>query len=611
MSSEALDLALSGAARSFRPPPVLAYSDWVAQSFYIESAGAIRRFKLWKFQKQIADVMGDRAHTRVTVVKPVQVGYTTLLAACIGADAANDPTSVIVYVPTDEDARKIMVDDIDPGFRNSPALQAEMRVGRYDGRNTLVVRAFTGGGTLKVLGTNSARNMRSHRARKLYLDEVDAMVVTKEGDPVELAENRTNSFPDRKIVVGSTPVGEGESFVWKRYEQSDQRIFEVPCKFCGVFFEMLWKHVEWPKGKPREAVVVCPHCANAIDHRFKVEMIEAGDWHRTKPDVEDHAGFKMNALISLQPTATWGALAEKFEEAKKSGPSGLQPFRNTVEGLPWSTTIDQVNEHHLMARAAAFGLRWDEERQRWDVRIPVQVLYITVGVDVQPDRLEVVLVGWSRDQRWFLGHEILRGDTGGESLLWNDLDAMLLTRWRHPLGGDIGVEATAIDSGDGNRTQAVYDFCGPRTPRRIIPIKGDEGPRPFIKATTSKRARRAGARLHIVGVDGIKMDLITSTQIDPGEQGALQFADVLSNEFFIQFTSERRKVDIRNGRAVTKFVRIGNRQAEALDGSCYAIAVRNICRFDFDRRETELAVPDAPKPDPNAALRAALGRKKW
>lgn len=611
MSTEALKAALLGAARGFRPPPVLVSSDWIAGNFYIDSAGTLRRFKLWKFQREIADVMGDRVHTRVTIVKPIQVGYTTLLAASIGADAANDPTSVIVYVPTDEDARKIMVEDIDPGFRNSPALQAEMRLGRFDGRNTLTVRSFTGGGTLKVLGTNAPRNMRSHRARKIYWDEVDGMVVTKEGDPVTLGENRAASFPDQKFIRGSTPVGEGESFIWKGYQESDQRIFEVPCTKCGVYFEMLWAHVDWPKDKPREAVVVCPHCAGTNEHRFKAEMVENGEWKRTKPEVPEHAGFKMNALISLQPTAGWGTLAEKFVAAKAAGPSGLQPFRNTVEGLPWSTTLDQINEHHLMARAGNFGLKWDEEAQRWDVRIPALVLYITVGVDVQPDRLEIVLLGWSRDQRWFLGHEVLRGDTGAESLLWNELDAILLTKWKHPLGGQIGIEATAIDSGDGNRTQAVYDFCGPRTPRKVVAIKGDEGPRPYIKATTSKRARRAGARLHIVGVDGIKMDLITSTQTEPGDPGALQFADVLPHEFFVQFTSERRKVEIKNGRVTTKFVRIGNRQAEALDGSCYAIAVRNICRFDFDRREAELSAPDAPRPDPNAALREALGRKKW
>lgn len=611
MSTEALAAALSGVAKGFRPPPVMSYSDWVTRNFYVESAGALKRMRLWKFQREIIDVMGDRKHTRVTIVKPVQVGYTTLLAACIGADAANDPTSVIVYVPTDEDARKIMVEDIDPGFQNSPALQAEMRVGRFNGRNTLVIRSFTGGGTLKVLGTNAPRNMRSHRARKIYWDEVDGMVLTKEGDPLKLGENRANSFPDRKFIRGSTPVGEGESIIWKGYEQSDQRVFEVPCTKCGVFFEMLWHHVEWPKDKPEEAVVVCPHCACSNDHRFKVEMVENGDWRRTKPEVCDHAGFKMNQLISRQPSAAWGLLAREYVEAKAAGPSGMQPFRNTVEGLPWSTTLDQINEHHLMARAGPFGLAWSEAAQRWDARIPAEVLYITVGVDVQPDRLEVLFLGWSRDQRWFLGHEILRGDTGGESTLWDELDALLLTRWRHPLGGQIGIEAVAIDSGDGNRTQAVYDFCGPRTPRRIIPIKGDEGPRPYIKATTSKRARSAGARLHIVGVDGIKMDLIASTQTEPGHPGALQFADVLTSEWFVQFTSERRKVEIKNGRAVTKFTRIGNRQAEALDSSCYAIAVRNICRFDFDRREEELRAPDAPKPNAVDAIKAALKGKKW
>ena len=45
------------------------------------------------------------------------------------------------------------------------------------------------------------------------MDEVDAIAMTAEGSPILLAEKRTLSFADRKIVIGSTPTFEETSHV--------------------------------------------------------------------------------------------------------------------------------------------------------------------------------------------------------------------------------------------------------------------------------------------------------------------------------------------------------------------------------------------------------------
>lgn len=608
MMSHPLLEALRAAAKAVRPPPVLRLSEWAQENVRLPTEGnaVSGRYRPWKYQRVILDAIGDPLIERVTMIKATRTGFTRMLVAALAADAANDPCPVILLMPTDDDARGIMVDEIDPTFGESPALAGLMPNGKFDSRNRLTQRRFGGGGSLKVLAARSPRNLRRHTARKLYCDEVDGYEITKEGDPINLGIKRTESYPDRKIVLGSTPTEEDISIIQGAYAESDQRIFEVPCPHCGSMFEILWEHVEWPAEAPDQAYVRCPSCAAEIDERYKPQMVDAGDFRATHPEVKDHAGFRVNALISLQPQARWGVLAKEYVAAKRKGPAGLQVFYNTVLALPWSTALDAVDASTLQARAEPeWGLRWDEAESQWDARLPPEVLYITAGVDVQPDRLEVVFWGWSDSQRWALGHEVIRGATNLETT-WAELDAMLATVWHHPLGGEIGIEAAAIDSGDGNRTQQVYDFCGPRTLRKIVPIKGRDGAIPVIKSMKSKRSRRSGATAYIVGVDQVKTDLLTSLSIQRGEIGALRFSGVLSAEWFDQFTSERRVSKPVAGRMKVTFQRIGYRAAEALDASVYAVAVRSLCRFNYEARRAELT--RGPPPGPAAGLRSNVRR---
>jgi len=105
-------------------------------------------------------------------------------------------------------------------------------------RNTLLSRRFPGG-SLKIVAAKAPRNLRRHTARVLIVDEADAMEAGVEGNPIRLGERRTLSFPNRKIIVGSTPIFEDVSPVIRAYAASDARVFEVPCASCGTFVEIM------------------------------------------------------------------------------------------------------------------------------------------------------------------------------------------------------------------------------------------------------------------------------------------------------------------------------------------------------------------------------------
>ncbi|HEY2228839.1 MAG TPA: phage terminase large subunit family protein [Xanthobacteraceae bacterium] len=194
--------------------------------------------RLWNFQRDIANSIGDASVERVSVLKSARVGCSSLLASVIAYHESADPCAILLLMPTESDARGVMVDDIETLFDASPSLQGLLKSPSRQPteRSTILSRQFPAG-SLKVIASHAPRNLRRHSARVLLLDEVDAMEVTHEGDPVALAERRTMSFRDRKICAGSTPTEESTSAILRLYQASDMRIFEVCCPSCGGFAE--------------------------------------------------------------------------------------------------------------------------------------------------------------------------------------------------------------------------------------------------------------------------------------------------------------------------------------------------------------------------------------
>jgi phage terminase large subunit GpA-like protein len=570
---------------TLRPPKKLSLSEWAEANFVLASGSSARpgRFRLWEFQKQILDVIGDSSTERIIVQKSTRVGLTKSLVAAICATAATDPCSIILLLPTDDDARGISVDEIEPAFDQSPALKGLLGTGRTDGRNTLTVKTLAGGGSLKILAARSPRNLRRHDAKKLFVDEADGCEVTSEGDPISLATKRTMAHPDRKICIGSTPTMEATSVIHRLYLESDQRIFEIPCVHCGAFFELLWPHLVWPSDDPTNVAAACPHCGALIDEHHKTSMVAAGRWRATQPHVIGVAGFRINALISPLANARWPKLVDEFLRAKRSGPAELMVHVNTIEGRVWTESIDIVEPEGLQARVEPFGLAKRGE-------FPKDVLVVCAGVDTQPDRFEVVLWGWSETQAFALGHFVVWGSPN-DVTTQNELDALLRTQWTHPNGWLIGIEAVAIDSAGAN-TSSVYNFVEPRFYKKVYAIIGRGGPRRIWEFSKRKEHR---TRLAVVGIDQVKTDLFQRLPLPAfNEQkqptpGAVRFSHDLGEEFFDQIVGERRVVKYVRNRAVVEFRgRKAGQRVEVLDATVYCWAVRSTLRINFKERAARI-----------------------
>ena len=564
------------------PPPRLALSEWIEGHLHLpeDVSSMPGRVRLWPYQHGIADAIGNPEVERVTVVKPVRVGFTSLLTGALASFVANDPSPVLVLLPTAADCRDYMVSDIEPIFAATPTVTSLLAADMGDeDRNTLLSRRFPGG-TLKIVAAKAPRNLRRHNVRILMIDEADAMETGAEGSPIKLAERRTLSFSNRKIILGSTPILEETSHVLRAYADSDQRVFEVPCASCGAFHEINWQHIEWEEGRPETAAYRCPSCQDLIEERYKPGMVEQGRWRAMRPEVKGHAGFRLNALVSGLSNASWGKLAAEFVVAKDD-PAQLQTFVNTLLAQGWRETTDDLDETALQSRCEPFDLN----------RIPPEVLALTAGVDVQDDRLEITVAGWGREQDMLiLGHQIIWGSPDDDGT-WRQLEDLLQQRFKHPHGGSLKIDAAAVDSGDGDWTDRVYGYCFPRLARRVMAIKGVHGSRPVLQMSQGKVK---GGRLFLVGVDGVKTLLMS--RLARGQ--SIRFSESLEPVWFEQLASERKVLRYSRGQPVRRFERKPGARAEALDCVVYAYAARQGVAINFDSREDEvrghLAVSAAP-----------------
>jgi len=297
--------------------------------------------------------------------------------------------------------------------------------------------------------------------------------------------------------------------------------------------------------------------------------VREGEWRPQVPEVTNHHGYKLNALVSLLPHTGWTALARNYVAAKRGGPSMMQVFVNQTLANTWRVALNKLDAETLRQRVEDFGL----------AKIPPWCLMLTVGADIQDDRIEASVVGWGIGcSPTVLGHAIINGSTVDDDT-WQRFDKWLKRKYKHPNGWHMKIDAAAIDSGGGaGRTQKVYDFCGNKYHRGIFAIKGSAGPRPMWKR--SEKVKRY-SRLYIVGHDQVKTEVMERLSLSPtkpdGEPNPLGFrySDDLDLDWFEGVTAEIRRVRYVHNRAIIEFVpkRSGIRN-EPLDCVCYAWAVR-------------------------------------
>ncbi len=516
------------------------------------------------------DSITDPAIEQITVMKSARVGFTKILNHTIGYYIHQDPCSIMVVQPTIEDADGYSKEEIAPMIRDTPVLSGIVSDAKAkDGSNTILTKLYPGG-TLGLVGANSARGFRRVSRRIVLFDEVDGYPPSAgtEGDQIKLGMRRTEYFWNRKIVAGSTPLIKEASRIERLWEASDQRRYFVPCPVCGEFQYLKWANMKWPDGDADLTYYECERNKCVIPHAKKIEMVSRGEWRATAPGNGKHAGFHIWAAYSFSPNATWSTLAHEFIESKNDAES-LKTFVNTVLGELW--------EEEYSAKVGADSLRSRAEMYDPTV-LPEKVLILTAGIDVQDNRLAISIYGWGRDEEsWMISHSEIFGDPGRPEI-WKQLDSVIFQPHRHESGTDMKISISAIDSG-GHFTHEVYQYCRERKHQGVIAVKGQsQKGKPAIGKPTKQdvnfrgQSLKSGVDLYPIGADTIKSVIYGRLKHNVPGQGYMHFHAGLDEEFFKQLTSEKQITRYLKGFPIREWIKKAGARNEALDCVVYAYA---------------------------------------
>jgi len=578
LGAENFKAATRRATSLFAPPPDITVSEWARRNRVLPKGTTSRpgAFRPEKFQVEMMDAILDPNVHEVAIQKSTQVGYTdAVLNNIIGYVIDVDPKPIMLVQPTIDNAKDFGKKRIAPMIANCSALREKVReaTSRRAG-NTLTLKEYPGG-FLKLTGANAGSGLRSDPVPIVLFDEVDGYPedVDGEGDPIEIGTRRTDQFPEYKIVKGSTPARPKEfSRIVKAYERSDQRLFHVPCPFCGFEQPLVWRDpvtkdyrlvytVKENGGVDRASVAyLCAKCRGRITERYKQQMLDGGAWVPRFPGREV-VGFFINALYSPW-RENWHELAQEWSEAnREQNPEKLKAFINLRLGEPWEEDGDELEAHSLRARC---------EKYPEDADVPIGVGLLTASVDVQGDRLETVVKGWgAKEESWLIAYQQFFGDPGREGV-WNDLDEFLLTKFRHASGREITISATMVDSG-GHNTDDVYKFVKARQSRRVFALKGasDKGKEILSKYSLNNRLK---VKLFTIGTDTAKDRIFARMKIPAPAPGYMHLPDWIEDEYLEQLTSEKAVPRYRKGKGrVREYIKTRARN-EALDLEVYALA---------------------------------------
>jgi phage terminase large subunit GpA-like protein len=397
------------------------------------------------------------------------------------------------------------------------------------------------------------------------VDKWDQASTSTEADPLKLFSDRFKQFPIYKRIIESTPAMKQSSRIERGRLGSTNCMYWVPCPHCGVYQTLKMENLIWDKtdtGKSDKTVALqtaryrCPHCQGEALDNHRGLMMRAGVWVPEGCEVDSEwakecarawkepnnshwtgwkdspwvkgtplrdgrdAGYHLSSLYAL--ARTWGEIAEEWVGCQKS-PQNLRNFVNQWLAETWATREQQDTWERLGNRIISGTPRY---------AVPVECQLITLGGDIQNDRVVYVVEAWGESNR---SHTLDYGEVGSLA----DLLPVLERPYHREGGGSLYVELALIDSGF--HPKDVYQFCKrmANKGRKVWPCKGSSTAlnAPYRKSVLGEDTLAPGAP--IVHVDTLTTQdwIAHQLTLDPKKDGGFNtlFHDSLGNhQYFLE-----------------------------------------------------------------------------
>lgn len=622
-----VDRTFARAFASYTPPADLTVSEW-AEAHRVLSRENSAEAGPWHntrtpYLVEIMDAFTDSKVAKISLVASSQVGKSELELNIIGYIIDQDPGSILYIQPTVDDAKKFSRLRIAPMIRDSATLRSKVAdIKSRDSGNTMLQKSFPGG-MLTIVGSNSASGLASTPAKYVLGDERDrwALSAGTEGDPWALAEARTTTFYNSKMVDVSTPTDKGTSPIEKSFNEGTRERWCHQCPHCGEYSNIVFNDIKFDfetvgSGRKKDYIIhsiawSCPECG-CISTESEMRR-QPAKWIAENPDAyaKGHRSFWLNAFSS--PWQGWSKVVYAFLVARKD-PQRLKVVYNTMLGELWEDRGDLEDEDAMLGRREDYGHCDDGT----PVELPDGVLALTCGVDTQDDRLEYEVLGHGHyGETWGIKRGIIMGDPAYDEP-WTRLDDVIERVYRFRDGTGLTIARTFVDSG-GHKTQNVYMQCRARTYKRVFAIKGVGGDgvpytKPPSKVKIIVNGQTVGLTwLYALGVDAGKAEIFSALKV---QEAGPKFCHFPKGEgrgydtaFFTGLLSEKLVLKSERGRTRWAWVKLpGHERNEALDCRNYALAAFRSWDPDLDAVERRLQGIEEPAEQKKTRRRGVVKR---
>jgi phage terminase large subunit GpA-like protein len=569
------------------------------------------------------EALDDHKTWMVVGCKSAQIAWTEgVVLNYVGRRIDIDPCAMVGMFAKEGDAKKFDREKFTPMAEVTPAVGDKIGVHKTRARGAGWDHKPFPGGFLNLVGSNSPGSVKSTSAPVVFIEEPDDANtnVKNQGDTITLLNERTKTFYRRKVIFGGTPTIEGFSRVEAAYQASDKREFHVPCPHCDELQTLKWTQVKWME-RPElshevygtvdveSARYACAHCGALWSDTEKRGAVRKGRWIAGAP-FNGVAGFHINELYSPFPGSVMARLVEKYLTALKALQQGddtkMRSFVNNTEGRAYQYKSNVPAADTLRERAE----RYDE------LTVPWGGVILTAGVDVQHDRLAVVIRAWGRgEESWLVWWGEIPGSTltafwlpdgtlsQDHSGAWWDLDQLLTGTFVHKSGARLRVRAASIDSSDGQTQDAVYGYVRRRMGRGFMAIKGESHdpkkdifspPKLSVDTKANQKPHPTGVKPFMVGTQVAK-DLILGVEEKGGRiklqgdgPGRMHWYATVRPDYWDQLTAEV-KVPHRSIRGRLVWQLLSGRRNEALDCEVYALHAARSLKVNLFREERWVA----------------------
>jgi phage terminase large subunit GpA-like protein len=586
--------------------------EWADQERYLSPEGSATPGKFYTSTVEAARgpmlAVTDPKVKKITVMGPTQLLKTELINNIVAYHIAEDPCPIVVMQPDYGLAETWSKDRFDPMVRDNPCLRGLIKDKRQRDSGNEIFRKAYPGGQCSIVSAGSASDVASRPVKIVCCDEVDKYkAIRKEGDPIKLITERTDTFVGAKIICVCSPTVDGSSRIQAEYNESDKRVFCGRCPHCDQLDHLKWENVHWENNDPLTAYYKCGQCQKPWTEIERLKAISKAEYVATAP-FKGHAGFHVNKIAS--PFKPLSDLVEKFLAAVRSNdPEILKTFWNTQMAECWKEKGEKPDYMRLYERREDYTIG----------TVPNDnIVFLTAGADVQKDRIECEVVGWCKDRQSFsIDYIITIGETHLPDTWIRFQQAVLDRTYLSPSGRQLQVAMIAVDSGF--NTQHVYDWVRTQSALRVRAIKGLASlatitgmPKDVEFNYNGQRMQRA-IKLWTVGTDRVKTELYAQLKMNgAGDDGIFQpgfcHFPQYDEQYFKGICAEQLVEKKAKGKVIGHSFEKHFERNEPLDCRVYARAAANMFGLDrFTEVEWQMLLGEnISEPEPQQAKQNSI-----